>query len=81
VDGAGELNMTINTEMYRAAATKGEVARLAIKTRMMALSIRSALRALEDGETGSLRASIKQMEEMDSELDKLFNDLTGWTEE
>ena len=61
---------------YAMAATKGEVAGVAIQASVGFMYLAKALRNIRDG--ADLEEEIRKIDEVSDQLDELFNALTGW---
>jgi uncharacterized protein YjaG (DUF416 family) len=68
-----------DTNKYYSVATKGEVASVAIKVSGIALHLSIALQKIQSGQ--DISDHVERLEKLYTELDKMFDDLTGWTKE
>ncbi|MDT9012673.1 hypothetical protein RQP55_04415 [Novosphingobium sp. APW14] len=72
------LSMGINEIIYRRPAVRGDVSGTAITTSIALNAIASALEAIANGQAPSA-AQIAKIREQAVKLDKIFDDLTGYT--
>jgi hypothetical protein len=69
--------MPIDLESFRAPATKGDVAGVAIQTVVALWAIIQALEEIKKGK--DISAHIESITACTQGLDEMFNKLTGWT--
>lgn len=71
--------MPINTEIFFKAATRGDVAGVALKAAVAIAMINNALFKLSNNL--DIKDNMKEIGEKADELNKLFDELAGWSPE